>query len=57
MKVVVLKNVVDGHGHYGRKGDVIDLPDELAKQWIKAQHVKEHKPGSKAPASPAPSAS
>lgn len=43
MKVKVLKKILSGHGHHGKKGDILDVPDELAKIWVQAKYVEQVK--------------
>lgn len=46
MKVIVLRKIIQHREIYAKKGEVIEIPDALAKQWLAAQHVAKAK-GSK----------
>lgn len=34
MKVKIIKNIVQTGEHYGKKGQVLDVPEPIARQWI-----------------------
>jgi len=43
VKVRVLRKVIHGQGIYAKKGDILELPAELAEAWLKAKHVEKVK--------------
>ena len=34
MKVRIIKNSVQTGEHYGKKGQVLDVPEPIAREWI-----------------------
>ena len=47
MKIKVLCNVIHVGQVYGKKDEIIELPDEIAKGFIKAKRAEEVKEKSK----------
>jgi hypothetical protein len=40
MKVRIIRNVLQHGNIYAKKGDIVDVPNQLAKQWIDAKYVE-----------------
>lgn len=34
MKVKIIKNTVQTGEHYGKKGEILDVPEPIARQWV-----------------------
>lgn len=46
IKVLILKNTVQTGSHYGKKGQIVEVPEPVAQQWValKAAEVVKEKP-------------
>lgn len=40
MKVTIIKNTVQTGDHYGKKGQTLDVPEAIARQWIEIKAAK-----------------